>query len=295
MESPRGSEFGGSQVAIRANEAQRTKQAAYDRVIAKVSEAVKQLIENNGLIPRYALRLSESGQMTPDNQLPLAEVKRRAILRNVRVKAVVKFNGKVVTSTDYYPLRLATLSVDFNRCFEFRVLHQPTDVVVDIYTSKVQTWDPLDTFIASVAVPFPAQATPATNGSGSGVRGGGSGSGGASAIAAAGGSGDSSRHQHVTHSYIPTAGWYSFTSELQGNPSDAANASRRSEVSRFTLRICITVINFLNAPLLSFRRVRFCAQPSMTCVRWTAAVWALTAYAPMTWRWCPWLSSRCSR
>ena len=98
---------------------------------------MEQLIQNNGLIPRYALRLTESGHVTQDNMLPPAELKRRAVLKAMCVKAVVKFNGRVVTSTDYHPLRVGSMSVDFNKYFEFRVLHQPSDVTIDLYTKKV--------------------------------------------------------------------------------------------------------------------------------------------------------------
>jgi len=113
------------------------RQAGYDRVIQVVSRAVEQLIQNNGLLPRYALRLTESGHITQDNMLPPAELKRRAVLKAMCVKAVVKFNGRVVTSTDYHPLRVGSMSVDFNKYFEFRVLHQPSDVTIDLYTKKV--------------------------------------------------------------------------------------------------------------------------------------------------------------
>ncbi len=116
------------------------RQAGYDRVIQVVSRAVEQLIQNNGLIPRYALRLTESGHVTQDNMLPPAELKRRAVLKAMCVKAVVKFNGRVVTSTDYHPLRVGSMSVDFNKYFEFRVLHQPSDVTIDLYTKKVYSF-----------------------------------------------------------------------------------------------------------------------------------------------------------
>lgn len=213
-DTARGSEFGGSQVAIRANEEQRARQAALNRVITVVSGAVDQLVLNNGLIPRFALRLSETGTVTPDNQITVAELKRRATLKNIRVKAVLKFNGKVVTSTDYHSIKLATMSVDFNKYFEFRVLHQPTDVTLDIYTSKVNAWDPTDTFLATVSVPFPAQVM---NGARSGTG-----------KATAGPASEGARHQHVTHSYTPSSGWYSFTSQL----ADMSAVARRAEVRK---------------------------------------------------------------
>eukprot|EP01032_Pedospumella_encystans_P024095 gene24095-27262_t len=145
--------------AMQVNEEHRAKQAGYDRVIQVVSRAVEQLIQNNGLIPRYALRLTESGHITQDNMLPPAELKRRAVLKALCVKAVVKFNGRVVTSTDYHPLRVGSMSVDFNKYFEFRVLHQPSDVTIDLYTKKFNSWDPTETFLANISVPFPAQST----------------------------------------------------------------------------------------------------------------------------------------
>jgi hypothetical protein len=221
-DTARGS-VGGSQVAIVANEQQRSKQAALARVVKVVSHAVDRLVENGGVIPKYALRLSETGQQTPENQLDAAELKRRAVLRNMRLRAVVKINGKVVTSTLHHTLKPATLSVEFNRCFEFRVLHQPMSVTVDLFTSEVGGWSTSDVYLATVSVPFPAQS----------ARSAGSGGRGAATGATGVGSGDGGRHQHVTHSFTPTSGWYSFASQLVEGAAD-----RRIEVGVPLVTVC---------------------------------------------------------
>jgi hypothetical protein len=218
LESARGSEFGGSQVAIVASEQQRAKQASLARVISVVTSAVEKLVENNGVIPKYVLRLSETGQVTPENQITPGELKRRAVLKNTRVRAVVKINGRVVTSTAHHTLKASTLSVDFNRSFEFRVVHQPMTVTVDLFTSDVGAWSGADSYLATVSVPFPAQSNSASGGSsGGGANGAGAGGAGSEGVG---------RHQHVTHSFTPTCGWYSFASQLVAGAVD-----RRVEVS----------------------------------------------------------------
>jgi len=220
QESPRGSEFGGSQAVMRANEEQRARKASLERVIKVMGDAVGQLLRSNGLIPQYALRLTEDGKpLTPDNQLPVQEVKRRALLKSLRVKINVRVNGTVVTSSDYYPLRLqqssSELSVDFNKFFEFRVLTQPNDVVLDLYTNTANSWS-MDTYVSSIPIPFPGQSHSSSLGHPGRTM---NAAGGGGAAGAGGGdegsSGGGARHQHVTHSYAPSAGWYSFSSDTQ--------------------------------------------------------------------------------
>ena len=112
-----GSEYEGHQSSLHRGEGAILKQAGLDKVVKGVSMAVQELVDSRGVIPQFALRLSEEGLLTPENQLPPAELKRRAFLKNVRLKAVLRINGRTVTTTDYYSFRNSTLSVDFNKYF----------------------------------------------------------------------------------------------------------------------------------------------------------------------------------
>jgi hypothetical protein len=82
LESARGSEFGGSQVAIVASEQQRARQASLVRVISVITNAVEKLVANTGIIPKYVLRLSETGQVTPEKKLVRYEIDIRRAIRS---------------------------------------------------------------------------------------------------------------------------------------------------------------------------------------------------------------------
>mgnify|MGYP005992880053 CR=1 FL=1 len=240
LESARlGSEFGGSQVAMVVNEKQRSKQMELKKVVTIITSCIQKLIDNNGIIPNYVLRLTETGTLTPENQLIPGELKRRSLLKNIKIRAIVKINGKTITSTELYSLKSTTLSVDFNRYFEFRVLHQPMSVTVDLYTTDVSAWSSTEKYLATVTVPFPAQCNQRSSNS----RIHSSSTGGSS-----GGVGEGGQHQHVTHSYTPTTGWVSFTS--QQTPSDTSGSSggdgssSRIEVSSLFNFIIIFFIDF---------------------------------------------------
>ncbi len=217
-------------------------QAKLEKVLAIVTASTEELLHTQGLVPQYALRMTEDGALTPDNQLSVAEIKRRAHLSSCRYKVAVRVNGKVVTSTDYFKLRVASLSIDFKKAFEFRLFHQPQDITLDIYASKVHLLDPSDTLVASVSVPVPGLSNRDSGSGGSKQAGGGK--------------------QNVTHSYAPILGWYSFTANASavapsvgsgllgglfgGSEASAANSNgefvlmRRTEVRPFDVLISLT-------------------------------------------------------
>jgi len=192
QDSPRGSEFSAPQLALKASDEQLNKQIALARIVSAIKEFVQTLVDSNGLIPQYALRLTEDCAITPDNQLPALEAKRRAYLRNTRLKAVLKVNGTTVTATEYRPLSTPSMSCEFNQFFEFKIFHQPREISFDLYSGRTDSWAGSDIFLATVAIPFPGQYhRPNFSGPQFAAK---------------------SNHKVVTHSYIPTSGWYSFSS-----------------------------------------------------------------------------------
>ena len=108
-----------------------------------------------GLLPEYVLRLTDDESITPDSQVDPAEQLRRRTLSSMRYKGVVKINGKPVTSTPYIPFDSPQLSVNFKQYFEFRLIHQPSELLVDLYVRSSDGCMAGDVFVASVPVPIP--------------------------------------------------------------------------------------------------------------------------------------------
>jgi hypothetical protein len=115
----------------------------------------------------------------------------------MKFKAVIKINGKVITSTGYSSIRIPQLIVDFKKQFEFRILHQPNDVTLDIYCKNSSVVNFTETYLTSVSIPFPGQLNKKNKPNGS------------SDLAH---STNKSCYQNVAHSYSPNIGWYIFAS-----------------------------------------------------------------------------------
>jgi hypothetical protein len=204
QDSPRGSEFSAPQLALKASDEQLNKQVALARTVSAIRESVQTLVDSNGLIPQYALRLREDGAITADNQLPASEAKRRACLRNTHLKAVLKVNGSTVTATEYRPLSMQpSMSFEFNQFFEFRIFFQPRDVSFDLYSRRSDSWSAADVFLANIAIPFPGQYLRPSLGGPTGQ------------FAA------TSHHKIVAHSYSPSSGWHSFSTDAPSVPRRA--------------------------------------------------------------------------
>jgi hypothetical protein len=146
--------------------------------------------------PDYVLRLSEDGEATPQSQVDndIEESNRRSLMQKTQFKCVIRLNNKVITETKECSLNHSTLTVDVQQYFEFRVLHQPDSLFVDIYamTPGFTSLLPLKTsvLVASVGVPFPGQH----------------------AGAQSGGSGYSKKLSPSAHMFTPVAGWQHFSS-----------------------------------------------------------------------------------
>ena len=88
---------------------------------------------SHSLLPEYVLRLSEDGQVTAPTQLSAQEMHRRRLLADTKYKVVLNVNGRAVTHSEPVDLRLPTLTADFKQYFELRLIHEPTELSVDIY------------------------------------------------------------------------------------------------------------------------------------------------------------------
>jgi hypothetical protein len=88
---------------------------------------------NHSLLPEYVLRLSEDGQVTAPTQLSAQEIHRRRLLADTKYKVVLNVNGRSVTHSEPVELRFPSLTADFKQFFELRLIHEPTDLSVDIY------------------------------------------------------------------------------------------------------------------------------------------------------------------
>jgi hypothetical protein len=176
--------------------------ARYQRVAEVATVACSDLLKCRGLVPEYALRLSDSGSVTPTAQVPPEEQRRRRELEALTFKVAVRVNGVLVTQTTPAKLSFPSLMVEFRQYFEFRLLHQPTSVSLDVIS--VKKGFNADALIASVGLPLPGQKDPYQQAQAS--------SGQHTASAAA-------------ISFTPSVGWLSFSSEgSEGQAQGSASA-----------------------------------------------------------------------
>lgn len=192
-------------------------QGKQDKALAVVSASILRLNQNRGLIPHFVLRLTEEGQLTPDNKLLPNDINRKKFLRNLSIKIYVNINGKRVTSTGFSSFRQQSPIVDLKRYFEFRLVHQPSDVTLDIVCKRNDSLDQSERHLTSISIPFPGQqighrgsqsggptASKAKNFAALSQENAGPDSSGVASMRR------SSSQQPVAHSYSPTAGWYEF-------------------------------------------------------------------------------------
>lgn len=154
-------------------------------------------IENTKTVyPEYVLRLSEDGEATPQSQVDndIEESSRRSVMQKTQFKCVIRLNNKAITETKECTLSHSTLTVDIQQYFEFRVLHQPDSLFVDIYamTPGFSSILPLKSsvLVASIGVPIPGQDTGSQSG----------------------GSGYSKKLSPSAHMFTPLVGWQNFSS-----------------------------------------------------------------------------------
>lgn len=151
-------------------------------------------IENTKTVyPDYVLRLSEDGEATPQSQIDNdpEESGRRNTMHRTQFKCVIVVNDRVITETKECTVNHSTLTVDFHQYFEFRVLHQPDTIFVDVYAMTTGLFGfRTSVKVRSIPVPFPGQNTGAQRG----------------------GSGYSKKLSPSAHMFTPVAGWRTFTS-----------------------------------------------------------------------------------
>lgn len=203
----------------RVSEESEAQQKKLDRIIAVTEDAATTLLRNKGLIPHYVLRLSEDEQLTPDNLLDADSLRRKLFLRNLKIKVYVNIDEKRVTSTEFFNFRPQAPIVDIKKFFDFRLVHQPSDISLDIVCKRIDSFDQSEKYLTSVSIPFPGQQS-SRSGYGSqtamkaknisAMSGAPPGSN-STGINAAETVSRSSYQQPVAHSYSPNTGWFDFS------------------------------------------------------------------------------------
>ena len=89
---------------------------------------------SHSLLPEYVIRVTEDGQVDTDTRLNNTEIYRRRLLGDIRYKVVLNVNGKSLTHSESMHLNHPSLSVDFNQNYELRLIHEATDLSIDIYS-----------------------------------------------------------------------------------------------------------------------------------------------------------------
>ena len=203
-------------------EEKEARQKKLDRIISVIDASVKALLRNRGLIPHYILRLTEDEELTPDNQLDAINLSRRQFLRNLGVKVHVNINHKRVTSSEYFEFRPQSPIADIKKHFEFRLVHQPSDITLEIVCKRFDSLDQSEKFLTSISIPFPGQQDHRAAGYETGTTA--KKAKNMSALSTPAATNDakdgtaaevrrSSYQQPVAHSFAPNTGWFEFCTE----------------------------------------------------------------------------------
>jgi hypothetical protein len=122
---------------------------------------------SSSILSSVIYRLSNTGPITPDQQVPLEEIERRNKLKRVRIRIVLKVHGQIVmTSSPPLPLQWPDLKVNIDQLYELRMLRHPAHVIFEIFASyelKSQTLSCCssllthETLVATVGVPLSQQ------------------------------------------------------------------------------------------------------------------------------------------
>lgn len=135
--------------------AQLRREEKDSKIRTLLERAAGELRQCDGLLPEYVWRLSDDEPVTSDENVPPTELQRRHELASTVFRVDIKLNGKVVTSTHYSALSPTSLSADFRQYFEFRVVHQPSEIVADIYSRQTTGCGGQEALVASVGIPHP--------------------------------------------------------------------------------------------------------------------------------------------
>ena len=117
-------------------------------------------VADEGLIPVFVYILSEEGSITPDTGCPIPEQLRRRSIEKCVFRAQLSADKLIAgandSSTHYIPLQFPGFYLDFSHLFQISVLHQPSDLKIDIFTNIEGSWSS-DNLVSSIVVPIPGQ------------------------------------------------------------------------------------------------------------------------------------------
>jgi coiled-coil and C2 domain-containing protein 2A len=171
--------------------------AKNEAVSSRLDTCSKDLSKISDPMPNFVMRVTEEGDITReailDQEAPV-ELSRRRALAKTQFRGVIKVNDQVVTKTKTFSLNTPSLTADVLQSFDFRVLHKPYTIVMDLYAMS-QSWFGSDIFVASIPIPFPGHA-------------------------------DARKTPVSAHLYAPIAGWLAFDTYHQIFDMSEAAANR---------------------------------------------------------------------
>jgi hypothetical protein len=128
-----------------AKKAQSEKPIQHAKAIEMIESAVEYLTppsnrdaptpQSQSILSSVIYRLSNTGPITPDENVPLEEINRRNKLKRVRIRIVLKVHGQIVATSTNHQLQWPELKVTIDQLYELRVLRQAANVVFDIFAS----------------------------------------------------------------------------------------------------------------------------------------------------------------
>lgn len=135
----------------------------YNKESKLLLQSIQELTSLPGIIPAFAIQLSENGVVTPDSQLPIIELKRRQLLKSIKYRLVIKINGNIVKILHNRSISFPSFVIDLRNYFEAKVLTMPTEVSIDIYAKQQTVFESFkDQYLSTILLPIPGSRTHAS-------------------------------------------------------------------------------------------------------------------------------------
>lgn len=160
------------------------------KALAVVERCVSDVKRFESVLPSYVFRLSDDGEIKPDGQCELVEQQRRRALGSSLYRVIVRVNDEAISSSPFAQINPQTLTISFRQYFEFRLVTQPKDIMIDIYSKVMSRCAYTEELVASVGIPHPGAHTAQRGHPLGGAH----------------------SNSNTTHSFAPLAGWFDFCS-----------------------------------------------------------------------------------
>eukprot|EP01038_Epipyxis_sp_PR26KG_P007416 gene7416-10108_t len=227
-------------VASSYNPSVSTLNDLYQKELLSINDSIHELVANDGILPKYLMRLSNDVNITPDNQVPLFEQRRRQYINMMKFFINIKVDKQYITSL--HNLRLSNNSdsiIDIRKFIEFQLQYKPKEIMIEIGLNRSAgngsnfnqqnninnlfcgLFGPNDVLLATIPIALPDHAKGNhRNNNNNSVNN----NDNSSTIV--------NKNRNIAHSFTPSSAWYNFSSSnlvyggnIDGRPENKIEGS----------------------------------------------------------------------